>query len=121
MSSYESALLGRTEVAQGAMAFRFERPSDFMFKAGQYIDLTISDDQHPPSQRLTHTFSIASSPCEKDLVVTSTVSKIHKLEAPDENRVGPLDGGPAQRHGHLLCMVLGAVQIELDSKYPRSC
>lgn len=71
MSYYESALLGRTEVAQGTMAFRFERPSDFMFKAGQYIDLTVSDDQYAPSQRLTHTFSIASSPCERDLVVTT--------------------------------------------------
>jgi ferredoxin-NADP reductase len=71
MSFYESTLLGRTEVAVGTMAFQFRRPTDFIFKAGQYIDLTISDDQHARSQQLTHTFSIASSPCEKDLVVTT--------------------------------------------------
>jgi ferredoxin-NADP reductase len=71
MSFYESTLLGRTEVAEGTMAFQFERPRDFVFKAGQYIDLTISGEQHAPSRRLTHTFSIASSPCEEDLVVTT--------------------------------------------------
>jgi ferredoxin-NADP reductase len=71
MGFYESTLLGRTEIAEGTMAFQFERPSDFVFKAGQYIDLTILGNHYAPSQRLTHTFSIASSPCEEDLVVTT--------------------------------------------------
>jgi ferredoxin-NADP reductase len=71
MSLYQSTLLGRTEVAEGTMAFQFEKPKDFVFKAGQYIDLTLSASQQGASQRLTHTFSIASSPCEEDLVVTT--------------------------------------------------
>jgi ferredoxin-NADP reductase len=71
MSFYESTLLGRTEVAEGTMAFQFERPSGLVYQAGQCIDLTIPGDQHAPSQRLTHTFSFASSPCEEDLVVTT--------------------------------------------------
>jgi ferredoxin-NADP reductase len=50
MSFYESTLLGRTEVAEGTMAFQFERPSNFVFEAGQYIDLTISSDHYAPSQ-----------------------------------------------------------------------
>src|SRR5260370_20707156 len=71
MTAYQSTLLGRTEVAEGTMAFQFETPKDFVFKAGQYIDLTLSSSQPEPSNGLTHTFSIASSPFEKELVVTT--------------------------------------------------
>ena len=71
MSDYQSTLLGRTEVAEGTTAFRFEKPNEFVFKAGQYIDLTISGSQRGSSNGLTHTFSIASSPFDEELVVTT--------------------------------------------------
>ena len=73
MIDYQSALLGRTDVAEGTMAFQFEKPDNFTFKAGQYIDLTLSASQPQlgPSDGMTHTFSIASSPSDKDLIVTS--------------------------------------------------
>ena len=70
MSAYQSTLLGRTEVAEATAAFQFEKPPHFVFKAGQYIDLTITGSQHG-SGELTHTFSIASSPGEKELLVTT--------------------------------------------------
>jgi ferredoxin-NADP reductase len=57
------------------MAFQFAKPKDFVFKAGQYIDLTISDSQPGPSNGLTHTFSIASSPFDEELVVTTRMRK----------------------------------------------
>jgi len=71
MIDYQSTLLGRTGVAEDTMAFQFERPNDFVFKAGQYIDLTLSRSQSGPQNGLTHTFSIASSPSDKDLIVTT--------------------------------------------------
>jgi ferredoxin-NADP reductase len=73
MIDYQSTLLGRTEVAKGTMAFRFEKPNNFVFKAGQYIDLTLSGSQPQlgPSDGMTHTFSIASSPSDEELVVTT--------------------------------------------------
>ena len=71
MISFQSTLLGRTEVAEGTMAFQFEKPNDFAFKAGQYIDLSISGSPHGPANELTHTFSIASSPFDEDLLVTT--------------------------------------------------
>jgi len=73
MIGYQSTLLGRTEVAEGTMAFQFEKPNDFVFKAGQYIDLTLSDCQPGPSNGLTHTFSIASSPFDEELLVTTRI------------------------------------------------
>jgi ferredoxin-NADP reductase len=76
MIDYRSTLLGRTEVAEGTMAFQFEKPNDFLFRAGQYIDLTIaSPETDLASGRsvngLKHTFSIASSPYDEELVVTT--------------------------------------------------
>jgi len=71
MSVYQSTLLGRTEVAEGTMAFQFEKPKDFVFKAGQYIDLTLFGSQPGLQNGMTHTFSIASSPCDERLLVTT--------------------------------------------------
>jgi len=71
MSAYQSTLRGRTHVAEGTMAFQFQKPHDFVFKAGQYIDLTISGSQPGSSNGLTHTFSIASSPFDEELLVTT--------------------------------------------------
>lgn len=71
MTGYQSVLLGRTEVAEGTMAFQFEKPKDFVFKAGQYMDLSLSSSQPGASIGLTHTFSIASSPSDKELLVTT--------------------------------------------------
>ena len=71
MTDYHSTLLGRTEVAEGTAAFQFQKPQDFVFRAGQYIDLTISGSQPGSSNGLTHTFSIASSPFDEEVVVTT--------------------------------------------------
>jgi ferredoxin-NADP reductase len=71
MSTYQSTLSGRIEVAEGTMAFHFQKPHDFVFKPGQYIDLTLSGSSSGSSNGLTHTFSIASSPLDEELVVTT--------------------------------------------------
>ena len=71
MIAYQSTLLGRTEVAEETMSFHFEKPLGFLFKAGQYIDLTLLRSEPGGPNGLTHTFSIASSPFAEDLVVTT--------------------------------------------------
>ena len=97
MSTYQSTLLGRTEVAERTMAFQFEKPKDFVFKAGQYIDLTLSGSQPGLPNGLTHTFSIASSPSDEEILVMtrmrSTVFKqaLSKLPLGSEVRIeGPM-------------------------------
>jgi hypothetical protein len=45
---YLSKLLSRVEVAEGTMAFHFERPSQFDFKPGAVRRLTLSN---PPGCR----------------------------------------------------------------------
>lgn len=70
---YASRLLSRTEIAQDTVAFRFERPRNFLFKAGQSIDLTLLGASPDGSDGLIHTFSIASSPFVEEILVATRI------------------------------------------------
>ncbi len=65
---YGAKLLSRVEVAEGTMAFHFEKPSQFDFKPGQSADVTLSNPPETDSEGNTRTFSIASSPFENQLI-----------------------------------------------------
>jgi ferredoxin-NADP reductase len=64
-------LLSRHEVAEGTMAFRFERPAKWAFKAGQYLDMTLLDPPETDSEGNVRSFSIASGPHEETLMVAT--------------------------------------------------
>ena len=64
-------LLNRAEVAEGTMAFHFEKPARFDFRAGQAADLTLLNPPETDSEGNTRTFSIASAPFEDQLVFTT--------------------------------------------------
>jgi ferredoxin-NADP reductase len=66
-----SQLMRREEVAEGTMAFHFEKPSGFNFKAGQFADVTLTDPLETDAGGNTRTFSIASPPFENELVFTT--------------------------------------------------
>jgi ferredoxin-NADP reductase len=66
--TYQSKLKGREEVAEGTMAFHFEKPAGFQFKPGQYADLTLINPAETDSEGNVRTFSIASAPYEDELL-----------------------------------------------------
>jgi len=68
IAGYGPRLLSRVEVAEGTMAFHFEKPSQFDFKPGQSADLTLSNPPETDAEGNTRTFSIASPPFENQLV-----------------------------------------------------
>jgi ferredoxin-NADP reductase len=68
IAGYGSRLLSRVEVAEGTMAFHFEKPAGFNFKAGQSSDVTFPDPPETDAEGNTRTFSIASPPYENELV-----------------------------------------------------
>lgn len=73
MAVYVSRLLKRAPVAHETLACVIERPHGFAFRAGQYIDVTLP---HPPYDDLlgpTRSFSIASAPGERDLLLLMRV------------------------------------------------
>jgi len=66
-SAYLCRLKQREEVAEGTMAFHFEKPSGYEFRAGQAADLTLVNPPVTDAEGNTRTFSIASPPCEEVL------------------------------------------------------
>ena len=71
MSRFRTQLRRRELVAEHTMAFHFERPSEFQFKAGQTLDLTLIDPPETDAEGNTRTFSIASAPHDPDLVIAT--------------------------------------------------
>ena len=68
---YPSRLLSRTEVAENTLAFQLQRPRSFLFRPGQFIDLTLRGLPAKGFNSLTHTFSIASSCFAPDILVVT--------------------------------------------------
>lgn len=66
-----SKLLSRHEVAERTMAFRFEKPSGWTFKAGQVIAMTLLGPSETDAEGDTREFSIASGPHEDTLMVAT--------------------------------------------------
>jgi len=71
MITYTVRLEGREEVAQGTMAFHFEKPAGFSFKPGQTIDVIRIDAPAADAQDARHTFSLVSAPFQGELVVAT--------------------------------------------------
>ena len=71
MSTYAVTLRSREEVAEGTMAYHFERPDGFDFKPGQAIDLILADAPAKDGQSARHAFSLVSAPSAQELVVAT--------------------------------------------------
>ena len=71
MPSAKTQLKRREEIAEGTMAFYFERPEGFQFKAGQYLTLALIDPSETDAEGSTRNFSIASAPDEDDLMIAT--------------------------------------------------
>ena len=61
---YESRLVSSEVVAEGTMAFHFERPSIFKHRAGQNMLVTLIDPPESDAKGPSRTFTIASAPHE---------------------------------------------------------
>jgi ferredoxin-NADP reductase len=70
MPSYHAKLAGREPLAEGTLAFRFEKPAGFAFKAGQAVVLELLDPPPEDGQK-RRTFSLASAPFERMLTVAT--------------------------------------------------
>ena len=71
MSIYKVKLIARKEVAEGTMAFTFEKPEGFVFKAGQWGDFTLLNPKDTDAEGNTRGFSLANPPSAKDLMVAT--------------------------------------------------
>lgn len=69
--TFEAALVGRDLVAEGTMAFRFAKPADWTFRAGQFVDITLLDPPESDAEGDTRGFSISSAPNEDVIMITT--------------------------------------------------
>ena len=53
------------------MAFHFEKPKGFAYKAGQWADFTLINPPETDAEGNTRGFSLASAPYEDDLMVAT--------------------------------------------------
>lgn len=67
--AYEVALKEKKRLAEGTVAFVFERPNGFHFQAGQHIRMTLLNPAETDSEGTSRFFSLANSPHEQDLVI----------------------------------------------------
>lgn len=70
-SMYHLALKKRQEVAKGTMAFYFDRPPAFTFKAGQFVELSLPALTASDPQGQTRAFTLANAPSEQQLMVAT--------------------------------------------------
>lgn len=69
MPPREIALKARKTVCDGTVAFYFEKPAGFEFKAGQFANFTLLKPAETDGEGKTRSLSIASAPHEADLMV----------------------------------------------------
>jgi ferredoxin-NADP reductase len=70
MPSYQVKLTGRAQLAEGTIAFHFERPAAFAFKAGQAVVMELLDPPSGDGQK-RRTFSLVSAPYEQTLTIAT--------------------------------------------------
>jgi ferredoxin-NADP reductase len=68
MPIYKTVLRGKEEIADGTMAFHFEKPGGFAFKAGQFGDFTLINPVETDGEGNTRGFSLAGAPYEDTLM-----------------------------------------------------
>lgn len=72
MAKYEVNLIEKENVARDTIGFKFDRPKEFTFRAGQYVDITLNNPAHTDDEGNRRTFTIGSSPNEKGYVCVAT-------------------------------------------------
>lgn len=70
MANYTLTFKEKMNVADGTDMFVFDKPADFVFEAGQYVVLRLSNLVAPDTRAGVRSFSISSAPCEDHVAFT---------------------------------------------------
>lgn len=68
-AAFDVALKEKKYIAEGTIAFVFEKPNGFPARAGQHIRMTLIDPPETDGEGNSRFFSLANSPQESDLVI----------------------------------------------------
>lgn len=73
MSTYKIKLLKKETIANDTMAFHWEKPEGFDFRAGQFCDLTLIDPSETDEEGNTRALSLVHAPCEENVVTATRI------------------------------------------------
>jgi ferredoxin-NADP reductase len=68
---FQAAMMRREMVAERTMSFRFAKPADWSYRAGQFVDITLLDPPETDAEGNTRGFSISSAPRESVITITT--------------------------------------------------
>src|SRR5450756_1148935 len=68
---FRSALVSREIVAERTMSFRFAKPADWSYRAGQFVDITLLGPPETDAEGNTRGFSVSSAPQEDVIMITT--------------------------------------------------
>jgi ferredoxin-NADP reductase len=68
---FQAPLVGRDLVADRTMSFRFAKPADWSYRAGQFVDITLLDPPETDAEGNLRGFSISSAPREGVVTITT--------------------------------------------------
>src|SRR6185312_13489548 len=71
MPIYNIKLIEKKEVAEGTMAFIFEKPDGFTYKAGQFGDFTLINPKETDAEGNTRGFSLTNPSYAKELMLAT--------------------------------------------------
>src|SRR5262249_25843584 len=103
-AAFEVALKEKKHIAEGTVAFIFEKPDGFHMRAGQHIRMTLIHPPETDGEGNSRFFSLANSPGEADLVIvmrmrdTAFKRVLGRMPIGDKVRIEILLGSP---HGSL--------------------
>ena len=95
MAIYELKLLKKEMVVNGTMAFHWEKPEGFEFKAGQFGDMILVDPPETDEKGNIRAFSLVNAPFEENLVTATRMrDSAYKrtLQMLEEGAVVKFDG-----------------------------
>ena len=69
----DTTFIGKRDEAQDVKTFMFERPSEFVYTAGQYAHFDLHKLTHPDERGPSHHFSLSSSPLEDFISFTTKI------------------------------------------------
>jgi ferredoxin-NADP reductase len=98
-------LRNRFPIAEGTMAFQFDKPANFSFRPGQWIEVTLLHPSQTDAEGNVRLFSIASAPHEPLLMVATRMRdsafkrELAKMALETEIQIGE-PGGDFKLHNN---------------------
>jgi ferredoxin-NADP reductase len=112
-AAFDVAFKGKKTIAEGTVAFRFEKPKGFQMQAGQHIRMTLLDPPETDSEGNSRFFSLANAPSEADLLVAMRVR-----DTAFKRVMGHMPIGAKVRIEILLKSPHGALTLHNDASQP---